>query len=40
MSAKPEHYDVIRKPIITEKTTGISGIFSFVIGMIGAEFFV
>ena len=21
MSAKPEHYDVIRKPIITEKTT-------------------
>ncbi|MDT2076528.1 MAG: 50S ribosomal protein L23 [Planktomarina sp.] len=21
MSAKPEHYDVIRKPIVTEKTT-------------------
>ena len=21
MSAKPEHYDVIRKPVITEKTT-------------------
>ncbi|MEO0746817.1 MAG: 50S ribosomal protein L23, partial [Pseudomonadota bacterium] len=21
MSAKPEHYDVIRKPIITEKST-------------------
>ena len=21
MSAKPEHYDIIRKPIITEKTT-------------------
>ena len=21
MSAKPEHYDVIRKPIITEKAT-------------------
>jgi large subunit ribosomal protein L23 len=25
MSAKPEHYDVIRKPIITEKTTLASG---------------
>jgi large subunit ribosomal protein L23 len=24
MSAKPEHYDVIRKPIITEKTTTAS----------------
>ena len=24
MSAKPEHYDVIRKPIITEKTTRAS----------------
>ena len=24
MSAKPEHYDVIRKPIITEKATGAS----------------
>ena len=21
MSVKPEHYDVIRKPIVTEKTT-------------------
>jgi len=21
MSAKPEHYDVIRKPVITEKAT-------------------
>lgn len=24
MSAKPEHYDVIRKPIITEKATMVS----------------
>ncbi|MCH2165342.1 MAG: 50S ribosomal protein L23 [Marinovum sp.] len=24
MSAKPEHYDVIRKPIITEKSTMVS----------------
>ena len=32
MSAKPEHYDVIRKPIITEKATMASEANAVVIG--------
>ncbi|WP_418596024.1 50S ribosomal protein L23, partial [Ponticoccus sp. (in: a-proteobacteria)] len=35
MSAKPQHYDVIRKPIITEKTTmaGESGAVVFEVSI-------